>query len=658
MAVSFNTQAAALKREVSSGSYARQSIIDRCIKLQAQMVGLPQDKTKEAFAALKEIYAILSSSNFSEKLKGFRERVVKLETLAEIRPPQELQAELEALVHLEKELVKQKDLKSENASEFAELMRRRQVIAAKVQASLRPSVFKSLIPQINLDLFRILGRAGVFASCGIFTKFYFRPSWDETIPLTLYSFLVVRWALRDLADACKKFGETVDLIKGFKPIFHALGKVFGPLLFPVLGKECGLSVITAERITMYLMILSLMSDSFKPILTGNRKSLIGRIVPAVSFGIIGKTFGLPLDSSLLLTWMGAYLFYETINIAPIRQVVRGSLEVQAANVLAQFFYDNFSSQLTSQRIDEARNETTVSDELMQLGRSLTMPSDLTAYLGSLEKVTRAKKVPSGVVITNASKAKSFSIGLDVDQKGNFVVALLDPSKSSCDYFKTVEDAALKARELIRGKDQWHLRQAIYKQPEDPILLGPIPRFAQVKIGKKIGDVKSEMTRFISENKNLSTFSVAYTFDELCDLFRKACIYFAPKNTNRPLRVQDLANCFLDSFKLPTNEDDALKAFVSAITLNGQNRMMIFKSERERKEAFRQLVIPSGRFSKEDLDTLFPSTAGQDDIGERYQVGEIRVFDTLPKTGIWKKVRQTFNLTTLRYMGPSRTFVLR
>lgn len=639
-------QAAAIKRELQAGPYDRQVVINRCKALQAQAVKLGKNKTQEeAFAALREIHTLLSSSTFSEKLKGFRERVVKIEALSEIGALAEVQSELEALTHLEKELQKFKDLKSENVSEFAELIRRRQVVLVKLQSSLKPGVFESMMHRINKEFLRTLG---ISAAIVIAVDFYthFRYGTIDISMSFLEKFLCYFTTVQFLSEVMKM--PIYDLKSYLNPVLASFG-------IPVIGKMFGLDPAMIDNAASIATFLLMMIPVSSPLRTRNLKTLTSRVGLAGSLGMIANFCGLSFLASLNFAWMGAWMHHSLLTPAKRPEQV-AKPEIQAANVLAQFFYDNFSSQLTSQRIDDARKEITISDELMKLGSSAPMSHDFGAYLGILEKETKAKKVPSGIVITNATNTKSFSIGLDIDQKGKFVVAILDPVNSSCIYCPTIQDAAVRAKELIIGKEEWHVRRAVYKRPEDPILLDPIERNAQVKIGKKIVHVKSEMVRFISDNKNLTTFSIAYTFDELCDLFRKASIYFAPKG--KTLKIQALANCFLDSFTLPNNEEDALKALVSAITLNGQNRTMVFKSERERKETFRKLVALSGKFSKEDIETFFADMANQDDAGVRYEIGEIRVFDTLPKNGIWKKVHQNWNLTTLRYMGPSRTLVLR
>ncbi len=405
--------------------------------------------------------------------------------------------------------------------------------------------------------------------------------------------------------------------------------------------------------------------------TTRMKSLARRLGLGVLAGLATRLLGWNYPTTLLAAGIGAIAGWRWSTPKPcsvlqgsLSEQRKGSLEIQALNLLGEFLYDTV---MTPSRIDTAQREKVFLDDgFLKLGSTTTVPHSQEAFCSFLKKMGKGE----GVVITDVKKTKAFSIGIETDAKGRAILVLFDPASSSCFYCKDINDAAAKAFILTNGMAECLFRQGTIDQPTNIITGEPIDSRYRIKIGRKVQHIRDEMVHLVTLNDQKSLLGQIYTKEDLRELFKKACTYFSPANTRKPLTIQQIARVFLeDNIPLSKNEDEALSTLVDTLTLPKAAKQGKCNSERVRKERFRALIEPSNKLTKEDLDSLTtaPNVAPvQVQLPRRqYRVGEREVFllidgHELPNFGIWTFYRGTLFNVHLFYEGdsPSRYIIFR
>lgn len=331
-----------------------------------------------------------------------------------------------------------------------------------------------------------------------------------------------------------------------------------------------------------------------------------------------KWAGFNLNSypTYLAAAIGAYAIYRLFNRRSpqiVDKTVQGTLfeknklkdlkasqETQAASLLGSFFYYNFDSEMTSERIDAAQKQTE-SGTTIELANATEMPRSQGAFLTFLTDLQSevTDENPLGVVITNKDKS-AISIGLD--KKGKFPIAVFDPKTSSCFYFGRLKDAANKAYELTKGSTCLFRKGKC--DPRDDITQDSIPRAERIKIGSQVQAVGGHLFyNFVQENRlHQGTTKHLYTHAEICELFTKACTYFANARTKTPISIKDLLRVFYnDNVRIGDDEEEALKFFAGFYAVDaGPMRDQLFREKRDRLQRFKDLVTPSKRFNEEDM----------------------------------------------------------
>lgn len=126
------SQLAVIQREIQGTSFDNSSVIARCSALQKQIRALPSSvNTAPAKTALGKIHATL----LQHKLRDFRDRITRLETLAHHAENLSLlKKSLNAVVIVEKELAtNSKFFSPAMASEFSLLSKRAQPLIARLK---------------------------------------------------------------------------------------------------------------------------------------------------------------------------------------------------------------------------------------------------------------------------------------------------------------------------------------------------------------------------------------------------------------------------------------------------------------------------------------------------------------------------------------------
>lgn len=284
------------------------------------------------------------------------------------------------------------------------------------------------------------------------------------------------------------------------------------------------------------------------------------------------------------------------------KTLKASQETQAASLLGSFFYYNFDSVMTPERIDAAQKQTE-SGTTLELASQVDMPRSQGAFLSYLTELQTelTDEYPLGVVITSKDKTHAISIGLD--KKGKYPIAVFDPKTSSCFYFGHLKDAARKGYELTKGSTCFFRKAKC--NPIDDISLDFIPRAERIKIGSQIQSVGNHLFyNFVQKNSLHQTVTKhQYTHAEICELFTKASTYFANARTKVPINIKDLLRVFYkDNIKIADDEDEALKFFAGFYAVDaGPIRDKLFRPIRERLQRFRSLVEHSNRYNREDMD---------------------------------------------------------
>ncbi|HSW73189.1 MAG TPA: hypothetical protein VLG44_07290, partial [Chlamydiales bacterium] len=339
---------------------------------------------------------------------------------------------------------------------------------------------------------------------------------------------------------------------------------------------------------------------------------------------VSKWAGFDLNSypSYLAAAVGAYAVYRLFDPrAPqiVDKTVQGTLynkgklkelrtsqETQASCLLGSFFYYNFDSEMTPERIDATQKQTDSGTTIELDDKEDEIPRSRESFLRVFEELESevTEESPLGFVINNKEKNHAISIG--IDKKGRYPFAVFDPKTSSCFYFVRLKNAANKAYELTKGGT------GLFKKgkcnPEDDASQEYVPRSERIKIGSRIQSVGSHLYfNFVQELRHVSaTTNRQYTFEEIRDLFTKACTYFANARTKKPISIKDLLQVFYKgNVKIDEDDDEALKFFAKFYALDAGDMRgqldVLFRDKRERLQRFRELVTPSKRYTKEEMD---------------------------------------------------------
>ncbi len=324
-------------------------------------------------------------------------------------------------------------------------------------------------------------------------------------------------------------------------------------------------------------------------------------------GIVTRSLGWNYPATLLATGIGTIAEWKwttlTCNVVQgnSNAIREGSIETKSSNLLGEFFNDPV---MTPERMDAAQREKDIlGDGFIKLGSTSKVLRSQDAFLKVLKELRKGE----GVVITDAKKTKAFSIGIETNSKGKIVVALFDPASNSCFYCRDIQDAAGKAHILTNGMTECSIRKISYDQAIDVITQEPIAREDQVRMGIKISHIGNEMVHLVTLIGDKGLTGQFYTKDDLSRLIKKACEYFAPARTKKPLTIQEIARVFLiDKIALSKNEDEALQTLVNTLTLPQREKRDCCNSERLRKLRFRELISASRKITEEDLISLSPS----------------------------------------------------
>lgn len=163
-----------------------------------------------------------------------------------------------------------------------------------------------------------------------------------------------------------------------------------------------------------------------------------------------------------------------------------------------------------------------------------------------------------------------------------------------------------------------------------------PKDATVKIGQKEISIKHAMAQLVSTT-NIPNMNHA----ELCDLLRRASIYFSPQR-GTAISVQKLARIFVkDSIQVP----DSIDSLAGIFGLQGNRNTSLFNDEKERMKRFQELAVSSKKFTKDEMRLYLPSVL-------KYKVGSIEKFHELPSFGAWTVRKQDGTIWELIYEGDS------